>query len=225
MFYVNISKIMENKTQRLLEAIDNPELISDEELNQMLEDSEIRKLYGLLNKAADALSEPEDTDIGLEWESFARKHIARPVRIKRGIISFINRHAAAILICAVSSLAVVAATIGIVYSADSDVQELKPAKELVENPENHAADITNDNEPVQEPVTTTVIFKNESLENIITAIAAYYGANVEYQSVDSKDLKLFFQWNREDSLKEVVEELDNFEQIKISLSGNTITVK
>lgn len=216
---------MENKTQRLLEAIDNPDLVSDKEMNQMIEDPEIRELYELLNKTADALAEPGEPDIDREWETFTRKHTARPDKSNSGIITFFNRHAAAILLCVVSSLAVVATSIGIVYSTDSHVHELKPATDLVENPENHAADITKDNEPVQELVATTVIFKNESLENIITAIAVYYGANVEYQSVDSKDLKLFFQWNHEDSLKDIVEELDNFEQINISLSGNTISVK
>ena len=119
---------MKDNTDRLLEAIEYPDRFSDEELRRMLEDSEIQELYKIINKTSDVLTETKDPDIDIEWECFVERHgktVPLPSGSYSSIKAFFSRNAAAILICMVGSLAVVAATIGIKYSITHPRKELQ----------------------------------------------------------------------------------------------------
>lgn len=218
---------MEDKTCRLLNAIENPDLLPDEELRQILEDTENLELYNLLSKTTDALTETKNPDINKEWACFVQKH--NQSGIKRLFFTFITRHAAAILVCLVSSLAVVATSIGIIkYNKNSDgIQEQPSGIEIEENTHGRELYVIEALGEEEDEVAESqnVIFKNEPLGNIIETIAAHYGATVKHSTDREKNLNLYFQWDTGASLKEVIDELNNFEQIKISLSDNVLTIE
>ena len=71
----------------------------------------------------------------------------------------------------------------------------------------------------------TIVFKGENLETILADIARYYGASVKFNQDAAKSLQLYFEWNQALPLNEVVEQLNNFEQINITLTDNVLTVK
>lgn len=223
---------MKDKTYRLLEVIEHPDRFSEEEIREMLSDSETSALYKLMNKTSDALTETSDPDIDNEWECFVKNN-SKPASSKSRIINplrvFFNRNAAAILICAVASFAVVAATIGITYSLEHTRKEPQMDEDMT-----IAAASTMDNSEKEDSVPTheitsieprTVIFKNEPFGNIIQTISDYYGASVNYENDKSKELYLYFQWDQTLSLNEIIEELNNFEQINMKLTNNTITIE
>ena len=71
----------------------------------------------------------------------------------------------------------------------------------------------------------TIVFKGESFEKILADIAGYYGATVAFNQASAKSLKLYFEWNQALPLNEVVGQLNNFEQINITLTDKVLTVK
>ncbi len=85
---------MNDKTDRLLEAIEHPERFSDEELNALLSEPEIRELYDLMSKTSDAVAETPVYDLDKEWDTFVTNHY----RSKNFILKFFNRHAAAVMV-------------------------------------------------------------------------------------------------------------------------------
>ena len=232
MFYANISMNMKDNTDRLLEAIEYPDRFSDEELRRMLEDNEIQELYKIINKTSDALTETKDPDIDTEWECFVERHgktVPLPSESYSSIRAFFSRNAA-ILICMVGSLAVVAATIGIKYSITHPRKELQHQHRgdvisvVAMSDCDEKSDTVYDSDimPIEPK---TLIFKDEPFIAVIRTIAEYYGATVAYDSDKSKDLHLYFKWDQTLSLKEIVEQLNNFEQINIKLAGNTLTIE
>ena len=212
---------MKDKTDLLLEAVEHPERFSDEDLASLFADPEIRDLYGMMCKGADAMADIPTTDIDREWEVFAGRHMQGRPRFLRLPLS---RQAAAILIGVAASLAV-AATIGISHSAGRP--EAAPAAEPPREADlaAPAARTPQDTMPTPaSPMPETVTFKDESLEHIISAIAARHGAAVRFKSDAAHHLRLYFKWEQALPLAETVNQLNNFGQINIVLDRDTLTV-
>lgn len=231
MSYVKISKNMKDRTDRLFEAIEHPDRFSDDEIQEMLNDPGMQELYKQICKTADALTTTEEPDIDREWEQFAnrqRKSVAQG--LLHSIRVFFNCNAAAVLICAVASLAVVAATLGVSYSlshpavneeaiADIESATVKARPEAASSKDSIQVDESTPQE------LRTVVFKDESFGEMISAIADFYGVSAVYKNEKSKELRMYFQWDQSLPLSEIVEQLNNFEQIKISISDKTITIE
>ena len=75
------------------------------------------------------------------------------------------------------------------------------------------------------PLPETIVFKGENFERILADIAGYYGATVKFNQDAAKSLKLYFEWDQSLPLSEVVEQLNNFEQINITITDKILTVK
>ncbi len=79
-------------------------------------------------------------------------------------------------------------------------------------------------ESSKDKTTEIIVFDNEPLKTIAGKIAEYYGYQVKFNNEASKSLRLYFRWNQENTVEEVVARLDNFEQIRIEIKDNTIKI-
>lgn len=191
----------------------------------------MQELYRQICKTADTLTTTEEPDIDREWEQFAnrqRKSVAQGSL--HSLRVFFNRNAAAVLLCTVASLAVIAATLGVSYSlshptankeaiADIESATVKSRPEAASSKDSVQVDESSPEE------LRTVVFKDESFVEIISSIADFYGVSVVYKNEESEELRMYFQWDQSLPLNEIVEQLNNFEQIKISISDKTITIE
>ncbi|WP_304375143.1 DUF4974 domain-containing protein [uncultured Duncaniella sp.] len=222
---------MKDRTDQLFEAIENPDHFSDEEIQEMLDDSGIQELYRQICKTADALTTTEEPDIDLEWEQFVSRQ-KKPVTLGflHSIRAFFNRNVAAVLLCTVASLVVVAATFGVSYSLSNRAIVTEVSADIASAPDKSVsgANLAKDSVQVDESIPEEpriVIFKDKSFEEMISSIADFYGVSVVYKNEKSKELRLYFQWDQSLPLNEIVEQLNNFEQIKTSISDKTITIE
>lgn len=105
---------MKDKTAKLLEVIDHPELLEDSELKEILDDPETAEIYKTMSRTADALAETKEPDIDEEWKSFSVRNF--PDRHRNGsgfIVWFFSRKVAVVSVIAFAALSIVAA--GITY--------------------------------------------------------------------------------------------------------------
>lgn len=217
---------MNDNTDRLLEAIEHPERFSDDELAALLKEPEMRELYDLMSKTSDAVAETPVYDLDKEWDAFVDKHYESTS--KSFILKFFNRHAAAVIALGiVASLAVVAATVGIRYA--SKHSEPTPAEATaIASPEiikTEVVKVADSSASAENKVVEVVTFKDESFESLINVICEYYGANSTFVNPSVKNLYLYYKWDQSLPLAEVVDELNNFEQINISLTDNMLTIE
>lgn len=227
MSYAKILAEMNNNTDRLLDAIEHTERYSDEELNKLFEDEEIKEIYDLMSKAADSLTETSEPDIDEEWNRFISVY-CEPVEVNvlHLLKNFFNRNAAAVLIGIISSVAVVAATVYVTYSPgypepSDTVVVTEPVSTLSGPVRTDSSNFSS----VIDPSSTIAIFKDKSLGDIISAMADYYDVTVEYKNESSKKLRLYFQWDKTLPLSDIVRQLNNFEQIRINISGNVLIIE
>ncbi len=210
---------MTDKTDSLLQALDNPSALSDRELHQLLSDPEVRQTYRLLQQAGDALTETPEPDVDAEWHAFVGSRMRRRSFMRRLLSSHRVGVVAAILAV---SMAVVATTMVINRNADgtpaktsAETSDEKPG--IVQISASQA--VNTDSQPI------IVVFKDESLDSIVSSLCTFYGATANFASPDARNLRLYFRWNHSDSLSDIVEHLNSFEHINIALEGNTITVE
>lgn len=219
---------MKDNIDRLLDALEHPENYSDADVEQLLTDPEARDVYDMLRKTADASAPIPEINIDDEWRRFEAKQPNRRSNIFRWLSFVASRNAAAIVIALVGTLAVVAATIGVTHYFNAN-KEMAQTEQTEPQKQTAIADskvAPTDTIPAETtPLPETIVFKGENLERILADMAGYYGVTVKFNQDAAKSLLLYFEWDQSLPLNEVVEQLNNFEQINITLTDKALTVK
>lgn len=215
---------MMDKYDRLLDAIEHPGNYTDDELNDLLSDPELRRAYRLMAASRSALIRQPEPDVDSEWDRFAAQHLTsrRPL-----IVRLIGRWpVAAAIVVGLVSIAAVAAGITITKAVSAPAA----APDAVEatRPDHYAGVVISEPDTVvvssDSASVSIVTFKDETLSDLLNALGKHYGAEVEFKNPAARRLRLYYNWNPALTLDETVEQLNNFEQINLSLSNEKIVV-
>lgn len=219
---------MKDNIDRLLDALEHPENYSNAEVEQILTDPEAREVYDMLRKTADASAPVSEINLDEEWRRFEAKQPKRRPVILRWLSFMASRNAAAVIIALVGTLAVVAATIGVThyFNANKEMAQTEQAEQQKQTAIADSKVAPTDTIPTETtPLPETIVFKGENLGKILADMAGYYGVTVKFNQDAVKSLQLYFEWDQSLPLNEVVEQLNNFEQINITLTDKALTVK
>lgn len=214
-----------DKIDKLLDAIEHPDRYSDSEIREMLQDPEVKEVFDMLDKTKSSLQPIATPDVDAEWKAFENAHRHLNAKSRFRIFNFVSRNIAASIAIGMVSLAAVAAVVGISVNhalkhSEDAVSESAPASnEIVA-----VTDTVSEIKEIQALTQDTVVFDNESLETIINRITEYYDCKVTFSSETPKSLRLHFRWNQAQPVDEVIESLNNFEQIHLSVKDKTITI-
>lgn len=214
-----------DKIDRLLDAIEHPQRYSREEIEALLAHPEVREVYDLLGKTKAALAPIPEPDVDAEWNAFKNSHPAKQHRTYP-IFNLFNRNIAASIVIGIASLAAVATVVGVsasyVLDRKTETPEAGTTSAATGNVVHDDTIIAAEEIPARVPETIT--FDNETLETVISCIAEYYGCKVKFSTGSPNALRLYFRWNQALPLDEVVESLNNFEQINITVKDSTIEI-
>ncbi|MDE6561014.1 MAG: DUF4974 domain-containing protein [Muribaculaceae bacterium] len=215
-----------DKIDRFLDAIEHPEHYTPVELETMLQDPEVKEMFDLLDKTKSSLQTLQTPDIEAEWKSFEKNHLTSKVTHRFWLAGIMPRNVAATITIAIVSFTAVAAIVGIGIDQLNQRQEASvPADVKTEYAKVIAKpDSVKSVEAVNNKIPEIVVFDNEPLKTIAHKIAEYYGYEVEFNNEASKSLRLYFRWNQANTVEEVIESLDNFEQIQIEIIDKTIKI-
>lgn len=217
---------MMDNLDRLLDAIEHPGKYPDEELNALLSDHELRRAYRLMAASRSSMIEQSDPDVDSEWQRFSARHLSQR---KPFVLRLIGRRpVAAAAIAALVSLAAVAAGITITKRVNLRDKEVAETVQAYDGASDRVEAIAFGPDSLtaqaDSAAVSIVTFKDETLVDILAAMGRRYGLEVEFKNPDARRLRLYFNWNPAISLEETVEQLNNFEQINISLRNNKLIV-
>ena len=217
----------------LMELQAHPEQLTEEQVQQILADDEMRLLVQQLGFAKRTFKHDElknDTpDVDAEWEKFAASHAEQldaldEEKPKPRVLAFLAPHK-----MAASFIGVLLAS-GIAFAAIQIVRNISTSK-----PQQPTTEQMADIEPVAPLPADTVkadtistesfVFDNVTLDSMITAIATAHGLGVEFENEAARHLRFHFVWKREDSLSRVVEKLNTFEAVNIVEEDKTLVVR
>ncbi len=210
-----------NKTDLLLQMMEQPQHYTAEEWQEILADEDCRELYTLMSKtqsaidAARADQEVTDDMIDAEWQRLSEEK--REVR--SGKYSLLKFSAMFVGVLMLSGIAFAAIHIASYYNAPEEQDT-----EVVKNSQS-----SNSCPQLAEPDTIATpqpkLYDNVPLGEIFEELSAYYNVKVVYQNEDAPRLRLFYQWKPEYTLEKVVEMLNNFEWIQIQTENDTLFIR
>lgn len=215
-----------DKFEKILDIIDHQEKYSDEEIHEILQDEECRKLYQTMVEVDSALESPSPIiNVDEEWEKFSQEHqlqekATHPITSWRKLAASI---AGFVLISCIAFAAIHTyikrSQEPIQITADTHPEVIKSdsAKQVA------AKDSLTHPKPEKPAIHKT--FENVAFEQMISEIASYYDLQVKFENNEDKTLRLYYEWNSHSSIENIVKELNQFENVNIELQQNELIVK
>ena len=224
-----------DKFEKILDIIDHQEKYSDEEIREILQDEECRKLYQTMMEVGSALENSSPIiNVDEEWEKFSQEHHLQEEATQNAaqnaashpITSWRKLAASIAGFVLISGIAFAAIHTYIKRSqeptqvtADTHPEVIKSdsAKQVA------AKDSLTHPKPEKPAIHKT--FENVAFEKMISEIASYYDLQVKFENNEDKTLRLYYEWDSHSSIENIVKELNQFENVNIELQQNELIVK
>ena len=207
------------KTDLLFRMMDDPGQYTDEQWREILADSECASLYEMMCKTRSALNaEQVDQEftaetVDQEWERFAAAHHARTVKPFDW-----RKIAAAVVILAVFGLAAAA-----IYSL-AHTPQTETVENAIPNVNPQVTDRTGGAIDTEAGKPQSHLYDDVPLEQIINDLAAHYNVQPQWHGNDVRSLRLYYKWEPDFTLDEVVEMLNNFEAFSVKVDDNQLVI-
>ena len=208
----------EEKMKRLLDVQDNPEAFTEEALQAMLDEDDLRESAELMARLKQAYigEETEQIDVDAEWQKFLDNEEFSPL----------TSHHSPLYKIAASFIGLLMLS-GIAFAAIHIVSNSR-SQQAVENQGDRSLDSVQNHGPVPlilhsipEPKT----FEDVPLKNIAAELAETYHLTVEIKNAETAALRLYYPWNPQMPLQQVVEELNRFEKVHLTLTSDTLIIE
>lgn len=211
-----------DKYELVLDIVEHPEKYSAEQLREIMADAETKEIYTLLCKTDSAVEANKKFDAEAGWEAFAAEHIRQPHRRSW----WFGSRAASIAAIIGGALVAVAAGVAITVSVSSSKPDTKVQMNEVAVAKTNVA-IADTVTQVADSIIVPkepIIFENVSLEDILKQVEAIYHVKAEFKNKEAAALHLYYTFDPALPLDKVVEQLNTFEQINITLKENALTI-
>ncbi|MBM6992235.1 MAG: DUF4974 domain-containing protein [Prevotella sp.] len=218
---------MENNDNlmRLLDALDHPENYTDDELQRLLQDDELRATYELMSHTSSAHEYQQtsdklpDEELDRQWDHIAHHSATAPRRRYRmaaavaGILLVSGIALAAIHIVRTTRHSSPAPAPQTVTTTTLHSDTLKPAAQ----DSLPAGEGRGESSPHQ--------YDNTSLLDIVHDMGEYYHVRVACHNDEAARLRLRFLWERSQSVEQAVETLNTFDHVELTFADSTITIQ
>jgi len=213
-----------NKPDLLFRMMEQPQRYTADEWQAILADDECRELYTLMSKtqsAFDAVCADEmvtDEVMDAEWKRLENEKNT-PHSTLHTSHSTLHKIAATFIgILLVSGISL--AAIQLWKSAPGASKE----KEKIV-PTTDTTVVAKQTPVLEETVDASVTYDNVPLEKMLSEIAAHYGVEAVFQSDSVRQLRFHFVWNREQPINKVIENLNRFERLHVTLKHQQLIVE
>ena len=212
-----------NKDEKRLMFFDmqeHPEKYTDEQIERLLADEEVKDFLRDLAMArmAGKKATPKKVDVDKAWKEFANGSYRNRMKIAASVVGIIF----------LSGVAFAAVQNGwFKFSTSAKAVEDKTATEQIVN----SKQLVNDSlkaittEPKDSLDMKPVVFDNAELGTILTQMADFYHVKVEYVNANTQHVRLFFNWNKTKTLEQNLELLNAFDRIQVEYVEGTLMVK
>lgn len=190
-----------DKLMTLLRLMDEPEAMTEAQLQELLSDEEVRKAYDVM------------ADCKKVYQREKRHTPTLPSRHgqsaqRRGWIYRI----AAVFLGAVLLCGLAWAIIPHIISSHTD----SPQSAQVTTPLTHREG---------QGGGTFLRFDDVRLDSILTVVSAHYGKAVSFRDEEPRSMKLITTWDPDESLEAFIDHLNMFDYIQLTLKNDTIFVE
>lgn len=224
-----------DKFEKILDIIDHQEKYSDEEIREILQDEECRKLYQTMMEVDSALENPSPIiNVDEEWEKFSQEHQLQEEATQNAaqeaashpITSWRKLAASIAGFVLISGIAFAAIHTYIKRSQETTQVTADTHPEVIKSDSaKQVAAKDSLTHPKLEKPAIHKTFENVAFEKMLSEIASYYDLQVKFENNEDKTLRLYYEWNSHSNIENIVKELNQFENVNIELQQNELIVK
>lgn len=219
----------DEKRLMLFDMQEHPEKYTDEQVADLLTDAEVKEFLRDMAMARMAVKKanPQKVDVDEAWKEFSKANVADKV-MRQTKTKAVYR----------SKIKIAASIAGIIFLSGFTFAAVQNGwlRFL-------SSDKTTDDEATPEQVTTTIVpvkdseerkdtlsmkpivFDNTELGVILAEMSEFYRVKVEYLNAETKHVRLFFNWNKTNTLEQNLEILNAFDRIQIDYADGILKVK
>ena len=184
------------KKEEQIRMLLHPEKYTDEQLDQMLDESNIPV--------------PDANDA---WEQFQKAHI-----VAKSTTTWYKIAAMFIGILMLSGIAYAAISHFIKMEDKPQVTLTERKPDIKKMEKTYGAEMT----PTKK---APVVFNNVELQQIMQYVADGYSVKVEFRNKAARTIRFYLQWEADDTLQEIIDKINHFEKVHLTLNEDTITIK
>ena len=184
------------KKEEQIRMLLHPEKYTDEQLDQMLDESNIPV--------------PDANDA---WEQFQKAHI-----VAKSTTTWYKIAAMFIGILMLSGIAYAAISHFIKMEDKPQVTLTERKPDIKKMEKTYGAEMT----PTKK---APVVFNNVELQQIMKYVADGYDVKAEFKNETAGTLRFYLQWEADDTLQEIIDKINHFEKVHLTLNEDTITIK
>ena len=70
-----------------------------------------------------------------------------------------------------------------------------------------------------------VEFNNVELQQIMKYVSDNYNIKVEFKNNDARTIRFYLQWEADNTLQEIIDKINHFEKVRLTLNEETITIE
>lgn len=204
--------------RQLMDMLDNPDAYTEQEIQNIINrDEDTRETYRLMVEAKRSSRHRQNhqpADVDAAWQRFNQR-----LQPKRHGFDWMK--VAAMFVGVLLFSGIVYATVHLISS--SSKQENKVQTEVTRVAEKHQQ------EKIQEQTDSTVrrtrVFEDAELSAMLSEMANYYHCEVVYQNEEVKHVRLYFTWDKQQSIDEVIEIFNRFERIHMQKENQQLIVR
>ena len=160
-----------------------------------------------------------DTD--KQWEQIRSEHSPRKTHTGWKVAATI------IVICLISGLAIAA-----IHHAINHRRTLSSTQIVsIDTTDNHQTTTVRESVADTLPPAKAVeplapcTFEDTPLPVMLEQMARHYDMEVVFQNITARELRIYYEWNPENTINDVVNQLNTFQQFKITIDGKCLTVE
>lgn len=216
----------DEKRLMLFDMQEHPEKYTAEQVADLLADAEVKEFLRDMAMARMAVKKanPQKVDVDEAWKEFSKANVADIATKTKAVYR--------------SKIKVAASIAGIIFLSGFTFAAVQNGWLRF-----FSSDKTTDDEATPEQVTTTIVpakdseerkdtlsmkpivFDNTELGVILAEMSEFYRVKVEYLNAETKHVRLFFNWNKTNTLEQNLEILNAFDRIQIDYVDGILKVK
>ena len=210
----------DEKRLMLFDMQEHPDKYTDEQIEHLLTDEEVKEFLRDLAMArmAGKKATPKMVDVDKAWKEFSNGSYRNRMKIAASIVGII--FLSGVALAAVQNGWLNFSTLDKVVDNKAMTEQIVPSNTLA-NDSFKAMTV----EPTDSLNMNPVVFDNAELGTILMQMADFYHVKVEYMNANTQHVRLFFNWNKTKTLEQNMELLNAFDRIQIEYADGTLIVK
>lgn len=233
----------EEKLKMLFDMQEHPERYTDEQIENLLADEEVKSFFQVqaMARMAGNKAKPEKVNVDEAWKNFSAQYVSEEIEGKHShdsdtyveCMSYSRKMKIAASIIGVVFLSGVAWATAIHqgwvkgFSSSEESSYINKVEQTAASTSLSADSVKGEAMVAKKDSTDMkpMVFDNAELKDVLTLFASFYHVKVEYQNVEAQHVRLFFNWDKQRSLQLNIEILNAFDRINISYGDGTLKVE